>query len=83
MTCNVSSFISCSLTNLEQDLLRLADSAKDVDAKASLHHLASSSYADEIISKRVSVLDLLERYPSIDLPIEAFLSMLPPMRPRQ
>jgi cytochrome P450/NADPH-cytochrome P450 reductase len=41
------------------------------------------AYAREVLGKRVSVLDLLERHPGCLLPLEAFLAMLPPMRARQ
>lgn len=44
--------------------------------------LANESY-DEVSAKRISVLDLLEKYGSVDLPLGTFLVMLPPMRVRQ
>ena len=37
----------------------------------------------EVLDKRASVLDLLERFPACELPFGAFLEMLPPMRARQ
>jgi len=40
-------------------------------------------YEEEILAKRVSLLDLLERYPSCELTFGAFLEMLPLMRARQ
>lgn len=66
-----------------KNLLALAEYVKDEDTKANLTRLSGDAYADEISTKRVSVLDLLERHPSIDLPIGVFLTMLPPMRVRQ
>jgi len=39
-------------------------------------------YENEILKKRVSILDLLERYASIDLPIKELLELLPPIKPR-
>ncbi|MEU8148842.1 cytochrome P450 [Nonomuraea sp. NPDC048901] len=36
----------------------------------------------EILAKRVSVLDLLERFPAVDLPLAVFLEMTGPIRPR-
>lgn len=44
--------------------------------------MAEDGFAD-VTSKRVSILDLLERFPTIDIGVGAFLSMLPPMRVRQ
>ncbi|WP_067502744.1 bifunctional cytochrome P450/NADPH--P450 reductase [Actinoplanes sp. TFC3] len=43
---------------------------------------ARRAYADEILAKRVSVLGLLERFPAIELPLGAFLSMTGSIRPR-
>ncbi|OBZ67672.1 hypothetical protein A0H81_12453 [Grifola frondosa] len=43
----------------------------------------SSSYAEKVLAKRLSVLDILEDHPDIKLPFEAFLQMLPSMRIRQ
>jgi cytochrome P450 / NADPH-cytochrome P450 reductase len=39
-------------------------------------------YRDEVMSRRQSVLDLLEEYPACQLPFNAYLEMLPPLRPR-
>lgn len=40
-------------------------------------------YTAEILDKRVSVLDLLQTYASIQLPLAVLLELLPPMRVRQ
>ncbi|BDS09401.1 bifunctional cytochrome P450/NADPH--P450 reductase [Aureispira anguillae] len=41
-----------------------------------------SIYTEEVLHKRVSVLDLLECYASIDIPLEQLLKILPPLKPR-
>jgi len=41
------------------------------------------AYQRDVLAKRVSVLELLERYPSCALELAAFLEMLPPARARQ
>ncbi|ACY15118.1 flavodoxin domain-containing protein [Haliangium ochraceum] len=41
------------------------------------------AFLDEIVAKRVSALDLLERFPACALPFAVFLDMLPPLRARQ
>ncbi|OTA99870.1 hypothetical protein M426DRAFT_67006 [Hypoxylon sp. CI-4A] len=56
--------------------------AKKDEEKEALRKLANESY-EEVSNKRISVLDLLEKYTSVDLPLGAFLAMLPPMRVRQ
>lgn len=61
----------------------LIEHATEEAVKKELARLANEAYAEEISAKRVSVLDLLERYNAIQLPISIFLSMMPPMRVRQ
>lgn len=55
----------------------------DGTAKADLQRLAGDDYAAEVSAKKVSILDLLDRFPTVDLPFGTFLSLLPPMRVRQ
>jgi cytochrome P450/NADPH-cytochrome P450 reductase len=57
--------------------------AQDEKLKAKLEKLAGDDYQEEIGTKRISVLDLLERFPSLELPLDSYLAMLPPMRVRQ
>lgn len=66
-----------------QNIQALAATAQDKDVAEELKRLAGDDYHARITSKRVSVLDLLERYPSLPLPFGAYLGMLPPMRMRQ
>ncbi|TAN12824.1 MAG: cytochrome P450 [Burkholderiaceae bacterium] len=42
-----------------------------------------AAYQRDVLAKRLSVLDLLERYPACELDLAAFLEMLPPARARQ
>ncbi|MER5525919.1 cytochrome P450 [Streptomyces sp. NPDC002677] len=43
---------------------------------------AEERYQTEILGKRVSVLNLLERFPAVELPLAMFLEMMGPIRPR-
>ncbi len=43
---------------------------------------ARQRYLEEVLAKRVPVLTFLERFPAIELPLEAFLQMAGPIRPR-
>ena len=56
---------------------------EDKPTREELLSLKGENFAAEITNKRVSVLDLLERYPDAALPFGDFLAMLPPMRVRQ
>ncbi|GKT40981.1 bifunctional cytochrome P450/NADPH--P450 reductase [Colletotrichum spaethianum] len=77
------SYVELSQPATKRHLLSIAEYATDEEIKTALVRLAGEAYADEINDKRVSVLDLLERYSAVDLPVGVFLSMMPPMRVRQ
>ncbi|KAJ5154456.1 Oxidoreductase FAD/NAD(P)-binding [Penicillium coprophilum] len=82
----LSTYIELSQPASKRDLNVIADAAiSDEELQAELRYIASSPsrFTEEIVKKRVSPLDLLMRYPTINLPIGDFLAMLPPMRVRQ
>lgn len=67
----------------KRNILALADATRDEKTVKELTRLAEEVFSEEITAKRVSVLDLLERFPSVQLPLGVFLKMQPPMRVRQ
>jgi len=81
-----SSYVELSQPATKRNILTLAAYSRNEDTKQKMQSLAADDeiYASEIIARRISVLDLLEaNVGSIDLPLAAFLRMLPPMRMRQ
>jgi cytochrome P450/NADPH-cytochrome P450 reductase len=44
--------------------------------------LENEAYRNQVLAKRVTMLDLLERYPASELLFERFLESLPPLKPR-
>lgn len=44
--------------------------------------LVEQTYREHILKKRISMLDLLEMYDSCELPLERFMELLPPLKPR-
>lgn len=60
----------------------LAALASNPAERAALEALAGDGYDTEILAKRVSPLDLLERFPSVDLPFAGYLAMVHPLRVR-
>ncbi|KAB8203514.1 cytochrome P450 [Aspergillus parasiticus] len=81
-----STYVELSQPASKRDLITLTDAAtRDTGAQAELQSLASSPnrFTEEVINNRLSPLDILIRYPSINLPLSTFLEMLPPMRVRQ
>jgi len=71
---------SDNCTHIQQSILVLAESTQDVETKKKLRALASNKYSTDISIKWVSILDLLDQYPSVTLPFGTFLSFLPPIR---
>lgn len=82
----LSSYVELSQPASKRDLTALADAAvADEESQAELRYMANSPsrFNEEVVTKRLSLLDILDRYPSIGLPLGDFLAMLPPMRVRQ
>ncbi|WP_426451860.1 bifunctional cytochrome P450/NADPH--P450 reductase [Paenibacillus sp. S-38] len=44
--------------------------------------LQEDAYKSEVLRKRVTMLELLEKYPACELPFERFLELLPPLKAR-
>jgi len=65
-----------------QQVTRMQDFTTDEPIKVKLAFLADEGLEREVFMKLPSILDLLECYPSMDLPFNDFISMLPPMRVR-
>ncbi|KAF2690981.1 NADPH-cytochrome P450 reductase-like protein [Lentithecium fluviatile CBS 122367] len=76
-------YIELAQPATKRDLAALVEATSDGVTKKELEHLLGGAFATEITEKRVSVLDLLERFPSVHLPLGPFLKMNPPMRVRQ
>jgi cytochrome P450/NADPH-cytochrome P450 reductase len=51
--------------------------------RAELEKLAGDAYQADILDRRVSVIDLLDRFHACELSFAAYLAMLPPLRARQ
>jgi len=63
---------------------QLAVATRCPPEKAELDQLADdAAYQQQVLGKRLSVLDLLERFASCELSFGAFLAMLPPTKARQ
>ena len=61
-------------TNPAEQAQLLAMSGLDDEGRA--------AYRERVGTPRTSVLDLLDDYPSVELPFNVYLELLPPMRPR-
>ena len=77
-----SAYVELSQPATKRDLKMLQEACQDDETKDCLQQLNENS-VEEVTKKRVSLLDLLERFATIDLPLSAFLPALVPMRVRQ
>ncbi|ORY56856.1 cytochrome P450 [Pseudomassariella vexata] len=79
----LSAYVELAQPATKRNIVALAEATSDKKDQETFMKLSGDSYNDEIASKRVSILDLIEKYPSVKLPLVSFLGMLPPMRVRQ
>ncbi|KJZ78080.1 hypothetical protein HIM_02717 [Hirsutella minnesotensis 3608] len=79
----LGAYVELSQPATKRNVQVLAAATQDPGDAKRLKQLAGEDYHEEVNVKRVSILDLLEQFPSIDLPLGTYLSMLPPMRVRQ
>ena len=81
----LASYVELAQPATRRQLGQLADATPCPPDKKALQALAddADAYAAEILAKRVSVLDLLERYSACRPAFATFLQMLAPLAPRQ
>jgi cytochrome P450/NADPH-cytochrome P450 reductase len=80
-------YVELQQTATRKQIATLAEHTQCPNSKPALLRLASGDddakvWREEIKAKRISVIDLLERFPACDLPLQAFVEMLPLMTPR-
>ncbi|EKM58057.1 uncharacterized protein PHACADRAFT_139651 [Phanerochaete carnosa HHB-10118-sp] len=78
----LSGYVELSQPATARDVRALLNCEGSDGTKQSLQVLLES-YSDEVLRRRLSVLDLLEQYPDIKLLFAAYLVLLPSMRIRQ
>ena len=78
----LSGYVELSQPGTPRNLRDLLKSSKSDAATQTLNDL-SANYANEVLEKRISVLDILEANPDVQPTFSQFLEMLPPMRVRQ
>ncbi|KAL4925712.1 bifunctional cytochrome P450/NADPH--P450 reductase [Aspergillus undulatus] len=78
-----SAYLELGQPATRKDILTLAEFSPAYSDQQKLGSLAGEQFDREIMRKRTSILDLLELFPNVQLPLELFLTMLPPMRIRQ
>ncbi|QIW94592.1 hypothetical protein AMS68_000110 [Peltaster fructicola] len=76
-------YLELSQPATRRNVLMLIEATDDELIKGALLELMTDNFNAAITEKRVSLLDLLERYPSVQLPLGSFVASLIPMRVRQ
>lgn len=80
----LGAYVELSQPVTRRSLSALVEAAGGDDAaRDALVALTTADGFAEAQRRRLSLLDLLEQHPSVDLPLATFLSLLPPMRVRQ
>lgn len=75
-------FVELGQPATEKDLQACINAATDTVDRETLKIFLEDEGAKEVAEQRVSLIDILNRYPSVQLSFGAFISMLPPLRPR-
>jgi cytochrome P450/NADPH-cytochrome P450 reductase len=79
-----SSYVELAQPATRAQVRRLAEATQCPPDKRALEALSEQeTYERDVLGKRLSVLDLLERYPACELKLDVFVSMLPSLKPRQ
>ena len=80
----VRDYVELSQPATRSDLQQLADACPCPPEAQEIRELATEPhFSQEVLVQRLSVLDVLEKYQSIDIQFTELLKMLPPMSPRR
>jgi cytochrome P450 / NADPH-cytochrome P450 reductase len=80
----LASYVELGQPATRAQIGRLVQATRCPPERQKLEALAQpDTCREEVLAKRVSLLDLLERFPSCELGLGAFLAALPPMQARQ
>ena len=79
----LSGYVELAQPTTKKQLEILAGLCQNEDERNKLLHLLEDNYEQEILEKRISILDILEIYSSCRLSFEQYLRMLPSLRIRQ
>lgn len=78
----LSGYVEFTQPATTRDLQTLQALAADATVQATISQLREN-YQDLVLAKRLSVIDIIEDNPGIDISFSTFLRLLPPMRVRQ
>ncbi|KAI9003944.1 cytochrome P450 family protein [Hyaloraphidium curvatum] len=79
----LSAYVELSAPATKTNVAEVLKSATSEADRAALADLAGEGYESKILAKRLSLLDLLEKFPSAKLGFAEFIHMLPALKQRQ
>ena len=79
----LESYVELAQPATRAQVAALATATRCPPEKTPLGELAGEKYDAEVLGKRLSVIDLLDRFRACELDFAGYLSMLPPMKARQ
>ncbi|HGO6128184.1 cytochrome [Burkholderia stagnalis] len=79
----LSSYVELAVPATRSQVSILATATRCPPEKVDLERLSTGDFECEILEKRTTVMDLLERFGSVDLSFDKFLDMLPALKARQ
>jgi cytochrome P450/NADPH-cytochrome P450 reductase len=79
----LSGYVELTQPITKKQLETVAGLCQNDDEQTKLTNLIGDAYEREILDKRISILDILEMYPSCQLSFAQYLRMLPSLRIRQ
>ncbi|KAH6988168.1 cytochrome P450 [Ilyonectria sp. MPI-CAGE-AT-0026] len=79
----LNSYVELNQPATKRNIQGLYELAKEDALKQKIKQFGIDGYDTEVKSKRLSVLDIVERFPDLPIPLSLFLQILPPMRVRQ
>lgn len=78
-----SSYLELSSPATKRDIKMLIEATNDGVVKNQLEALVTGFFHETITNKRISILDLLQEYPTIQLALASYIGSLMPIRSRQ
>lgn len=79
----LESYVELAQPATRAQVSALAAATRCPPERTPLEALAGDAYETEVLGKRASVIDLLERFAACELDFAGYLAMLPPMKARQ
>ena len=78
-----SAYVELTQPATKRNISTLIDFTQEQTTKDTLKKILEKGFTTQVSEKRLAILDLLEMFPTIKLPLGQFLAMVPPMRIRQ